>query len=77
MQETHIFQIFVGFLWVYVIIVLEAYCAKLVSFLTVERIPEGPNTLEDLYRSSISIYGNSPFYLDSLSLAQNVYARVS
>ncbi|XP_063847767.1 probable glutamate receptor [Scylla paramamosain] len=68
-------QIFVAFLWVYVIIVLEAYSAKLVSFLTVERIPEGINTIEELYYSSFPIYGNTRYYIDSLELAQNIHAR--
>ena len=71
------FQIFVAFLWVYVIIVLEAYSAKLVSFLTVKRIPEGINTIEELYYSSLPIYGNTRYYIDSLELAQNIHARVS
>lgn len=71
------FQIFVAFLWVYVIIVLEAYSAKLVFFLTVKRIPEGINTIEELYYSSLPIYGNTRYYIDSLELAQNIHARVS
>ncbi|MPC59574.1 hypothetical protein E2C01_053598 [Portunus trituberculatus] len=69
------FQIFVGFLWVYVIIVLEAYSAKLVAFLTVERFPEGINTLEELYHSSLPVYGQTPWWVDSLTAAKNVYAR--
>ncbi|XP_045127431.1 uncharacterized protein LOC123513974 [Portunus trituberculatus] len=68
-------QIFVAFLWVYVIIVLEAYSAKLVSFLTVERIPEGINTIEDLYHASIPIYGNTRWYYDSFALAKNEYIK--
>ncbi|XP_063847660.1 uncharacterized protein LOC135092848 [Scylla paramamosain] len=64
-----------GFLWVYVIIVLEAYSAKLVAFLTVKRFPEGINTLEELYHSSLPVYGQTPWWVDSLTAAKNVYAR--
>ncbi|KAG0713039.1 Glutamate receptor [Chionoecetes opilio] len=68
-------RIFVIFLWVYVMIVMEAYSAKLMAFLAVERSPAGMNTLEELYRSSLPIYGQSPFWAERLAAARNVYAR--
>ena len=58
------------------IIVTEAYSANLTAFLTVERIPEGINTLKDLYQSSLPIYAQGPFFGNNLAAAKNDYARV-
>ncbi|XP_063874182.1 ionotropic receptor 21a-like [Scylla paramamosain] len=68
-------QVFVAFLWVYVIIVTEAYSANLTAFLTVERVPEGINTLKELYQSSFTVYAQGPFFGNNLAAAKNEHAR--
>ncbi|KAK8389387.1 hypothetical protein O3P69_008852 [Scylla paramamosain] len=69
-------QVFVAFLWVYVIIVTEAYSANLTAFLTVERVPEGINTLKELYQSSFTVYAQGPFFGNNLAAAKNEHARI-
>ncbi|KAG0715188.1 Ionotropic receptor 93a [Chionoecetes opilio] len=69
-------RIFVIFLWVYVMIVMEAYSAKLMAFLAVERSPAGMNTLEETVPILTPIYGQSPFWArTSGSCAKRVCER--
>ncbi|XP_063874181.1 ionotropic receptor 93a-like [Scylla paramamosain] len=68
-------QVFLVFLWLYVIIVTVAYCANLTAFLTVERVPEGITSLQELYNSPLLVYGQGPFFGDNMAEAKNQYVK--
>lgn len=64
------------FLWVYVIIVTVAYSANLTAFLTVERVPEGIRSLQQLYHSQLLVYGIGPFFRNNMDEAKNEFVKV-
>ena len=72
----YVYQVFVMFLWVYVIIVTVAYSANLTAFLTVERVPEGITSLKQLFESHLRINELDTFYLTNMAQAKNKYLKV-
>ncbi|KAG7173318.1 Ionotropic receptor 93a-like 25, partial [Homarus americanus] len=68
-------QVFVLFLWLYVIIITTGYSSNLTAFLTVTREPTGMETLRELYISKLPVLSNGNFFKSVMVNTKNFYVQ--
>ncbi|XP_071538858.1 glutamate receptor ionotropic, delta-2-like [Panulirus ornatus] len=68
-------QVFVVFLWLYIIILTTGYSCNLTAFLTVDRKSPGIRTLKELYESQLRVFGLGPFFGNTMAESNNKYVR--
>lgn len=69
-------QLFVAFMWLYVIIITTGYSSNLTAFLTVQRSPKGVETIRELYESRMPVMGLGEYFKYNMLQSGNPYVQV-